>query len=86
MTQHAPITESTAVEGVPQCKHYWVIQPAMGPVSQGICQNCSEVQEFKNYVEGASWGDARLANRSSEKATQDVSRVVGDQTDSEREE
>ena len=45
------------------CCHHWSIQPATGPVSQGVCQRCGEVREFKNYVEAATWGDSRLANR-----------------------
>ena len=39
------------------CRHYWIIQPATGPVSQGLCQNCGQTREFKNYVEAATWGD-----------------------------
>ena len=42
-----------------KCRHYWVIQPANGPVSQGLCQICGETREFKNYVgpDGLSWND-----------------------------
>ena len=86
MTQNASITAPTQTEDDPQCRHYWVIQPAMGPESQGICQSCGETREFKNYVEGASWGDSRLSNRSTTQATADVTRVVGDQADDEGEE
>ena len=46
------------------CCHHWAIQPATGPVSQGVCRICGEVREFKNYVEAATWGDSRLSNRS----------------------
>ncbi len=35
------------------CAHYWVIEPANGPVSQGACQVCGEVRGFKNFIE--SW-------------------------------
>ena len=35
----------------PPCAHYWVIEPANGPLSQGICQFCLEVKEFKNFVD-----------------------------------
>ena len=39
------------------CRHHWVIEPSTGPVSQGACQLCGEVNGFKNYVESRSWGD-----------------------------
>ena len=86
MTQNASIPVPTQAEDDPQCQHYWVIQPATGPESQGICQSCGETREFKNYVEGASWGDSRLSNRSNTQGAADVSRVVGDQSDDETEE
>ena len=87
MTQKAsiPVTIDD-VEGALQCRHYWVIQPASGPVSQGVCQNCSEIREFKNYVEGAAWGDSRLSKRANaEEGSVAVSRVVADQLDNEEE-
>ena len=43
--------ESSLVEAGPVCAHYWVIEPANGPVSQGTCQNCLEVRDFKNFVD-----------------------------------
>jgi len=39
------------------CRHYWIIQPATGPVSQGSCQTCGETREFKNYPEDATWSE-----------------------------
>ena len=83
MTQQAAITAPTSNEKASQCMHYWVIQPATGPVSTGICQTCGETRDFKNYVEGASWGDSRLSNRSKGEESKVVSRVVADQVDSE---
>jgi hypothetical protein len=35
------------------CRHYWVIEAADGPVSQGVCKFCGEKREFLN-----SWSDA----------------------------
>ena len=32
------------------CCHHWIIQPAVGPVSEGSCQKCGEVREFKNSI------------------------------------
>ena len=59
----APIPESAILPLV--CQHHWVIQPADGPSSDGSCQVCGEIREFKNYVESATWGDSRLAVKSS---------------------
>ena len=41
----------------PPCAHYWVIEPANGPVSQGVCQVCMEVKEFMNSVDAYDFGD-----------------------------
>ena len=83
MTQNTATPTPTQAEEDAQCRHYWVIQPATGPLSQGICQTCGETKDFKNYVEGASWGDLRLSNRSTTQESADVSRVVADQMDDE---
>jgi len=32
----------------PRCPHFWDIQPAEGPVSQGVCRICGQEREFKN--------------------------------------
>ena len=85
MTQNASIPAIINVDDTPPCQHHWVIQPATGPVSQGVCQNCSEIREFKNYVEGASWGDSRLSNRTNSEGSAEVSRVVADQLEGEEE-
>ncbi len=34
----------------PECRHYWVIENAVGPVSKGICKFCSAQKEFSNYI------------------------------------
>ncbi len=64
-TTIAPEVEETAAATVSDCRHHWVIQPADGPVSNGACQICGETREFKNYVESATWGDSRIANKNS---------------------
>lgn len=64
MAQKATVTPTIEVEDIPGCAHHWVIQPAMGPSSQGVCQICGESRDFQNYVEAASWGDSRHADRS----------------------
>ena len=69
MAQHTIITQEPETEiqsGLPVavCRHHWVIQPADGPVSNGSCQVCGEIREFKNYVESATWGDSRISGKS----------------------
>ena len=39
-------------ENSPKCAHYWIIEPANGPVSIGVCQVCQGVKGFKNFVDG----------------------------------
>ncbi len=70
MAQHTTITQEHEIEiqsalAAAVCRHHWVIQPADGPVSNGSCQVCGEIREFKNYVESATWGDSRIAGKSS---------------------
>ena len=86
MTQQIAMTTPVEEENIPHCCHYWVIQPATGPVSQGICQACGEVREFKNYVEASTWGDDRSANRSSAEKQSVVAHTVADHMEAEVEE
>lgn len=37
--------------GIEPCQHHWVIATANGSVSQGKCQICHEVKEFRNSIE-----------------------------------
>ncbi len=39
------------------CRHHWIIETPIGPVSSGVCQVCGEIREFKNYIETAPWRD-----------------------------
>ena len=32
------------------CPHYWVIEAAAGPTSQGVCKYCGEKKEFQNMM------------------------------------
>ena len=94
MAQHttiAPEVEETAAATVAECRHHWVIQPADGPVSNGACQICGETREFKNYVESATWGDSRIANKNSSasnavESTSDDEDVSSQETESADEE
>ena len=83
MAHELPIVSLAEVQEPAQCRHHWDIQPATGPVSQGVCQACGEVRDFKNYVESASWGDTRLGNRSSGQANDVVAGAVAGGSDDE---
>jgi len=37
------------------CRHHWVIEPADGPLSEGVCQKCGGVKKFTNYMERNDW-------------------------------
>ena len=70
MAQRTAIApENNDEPAVSTCRHHWVIQPADGPVSNGLCQVCGETREFKNYVESATWGDSRITNKASSAST-----------------
>lgn len=44
--------EASAPPDAGSCIHYWVIEPANGPISRGVCQSCRAEREFKNFVDG----------------------------------
>jgi hypothetical protein len=47
------------------CRHHWMIQSAMGPVSEGFCQNCGDVKVFKNSIDYEDeWTNRRDGTRS----------------------
>jgi hypothetical protein len=51
-----PEVSKTGVQKKKDCRHHWMIQPATGPVSDGICQNCGDVQQFFNSIDyEAAW-------------------------------
>lgn len=84
MAQHTFTPPPTEVESAAQCPHYWVIQPATGPLSQGICQSCGEVRDFKNYVEAATWGESKAAKRANAENSESISRALADRQDHEK--
>lgn len=86
MTQQASMTPQTEEQNVPVCRHYWVIQPATGPVSQGVCQHCGESREFKNYVEASTWGGDKSSHRSGSSAGAYVAQTVADHQEEDSEE
>ena len=78
MAQQTSIPPTDELEDQVQCRHHWVIQAATGPMSQGVCQLCGLVREFKNYVEAATWGDTRLARRAAAADAKTVVEPVSD--------
>lgn len=76
MTQDVLIPVSIDEAESPRCQHFWVIEPAMGPESPGTCRTCGETRDFKNYVEGHSWGDSRGSGRTDPLNLADVRRVA----------
>ena len=70
-------------ESPPTCRHHWVIQAATAPVSLGVCQICSEVKEFKNYVEASTWGDEKPGSRSSLQLAKPAAALFDDDEDDE---
>ena len=83
MTQSASMTNPIDENEPPSCCHHWVIQPATGPVSAGVCQVCGESREFKNYVEASTWGDDKSASRT---RNQVVEETVADHIEKDDEE
>lgn len=58
-------TSESPVRQTDTCCHYWMIQSAVGPVSEGSCQNCGEVRVFKNSIDyEAEWTNRRDVARS----------------------
>ena len=88
MAQRTTIAPELGIEiestpAVAGCRHHWVIQPATGPVSAGVCQVCGESREFKNYVEASTWGDDKSASRT---RNQVVEETVADHIEKDEEE
>ena len=63
MVQLAPLVTPEEGSRFPGCRHHWEIQAATGPTSLGICRNCGETRDFKNCLEGSSWGEAKVSGQ-----------------------
>lgn len=44
---------------IANCTHHWVIEPANGPLSEGVCQRCGNERGFRNSAEATPWYPAR---------------------------
>ena len=38
------------------CVHHWIIEPAGGPTSVGVCAKCGAAKDFSNSVYTTPWG------------------------------
>ena len=38
-----------------ECVHHWIIDPPNGPFSEGVCQLCGEVRDFRNHIFYSAW-------------------------------
>jgi hypothetical protein len=49
------VTKSGALldkpEALAQCRHHWIIEPASGPTSRGLCKICGTEKHFDNVLE-----------------------------------
>ena len=53
--QELAISSNTEQLSSADCSHHWIIEPPEGPMSQGMCRLCSEIREFRNFLEDAPW-------------------------------
>lgn len=63
MTSQSSFTGITEHQDRPTCCHHWIIQPAEGPLSLGVCRVCGENREFRNYLGDSSWYESNLVSR-----------------------
>ena len=68
MIQQSSRLKPAETQGIPVCRHHWIIEASTGPVSRGICQLCEEVRVFKNYIESAPWGEDPSAVQSDDRS------------------
>lgn len=45
------IQQATSETLAETCVHYWLIERAQKPTSEGRCKKCNEVRTFKNSIE-----------------------------------
>ena len=50
-SEDAPNPTGVESQNASVCHHHWIIEPAHGSMSRGVCQVCEEVGEFKNSIE-----------------------------------
>jgi hypothetical protein len=50
MTQNISATLSRPVQKS-TCVHHWLIEPAVGPISRGVCKLCGEQKDFYNILD-----------------------------------
>ncbi len=83
------VTEPSTIEEYqdrPTCCHFWVISPAAGPLSLGVCRVCGDIREFKNYLVDPSWDDFNLAFRAGLDGSANAARETDYQEETEGDE
>ena len=50
-TERSTTPGEAEVQTEAHCNHHWIIEPAQGSTSQGVCQTCKAVREFRNSVD-----------------------------------
>jgi hypothetical protein len=72
-------SETVESPPVPSCCHYWIIQPAVGPISEGVCQKCGEVREFRNSIDyETEWASRKEAGYSRSGGSDDSFEDIGE--------
>jgi hypothetical protein len=65
-----------------ECCHYWIIEPADGPTSKGICQFCGAEKEFDSFGPDSLSRWDRSIDKSGEVPVAPDVAPAGDQDDS----
>ena len=82
VTDNGLPVEPSEMDSIPTCCHHWVIQTAVGPVSEGSCLKCGEIKEFKNSIDyETEWTNRRELTRAdlgvATDALEDVDEMAG---------
>ncbi len=49
LTARSPAERSTlAASENPRCAHHWILEPAIGLRSAGLCKHCGAIRSFRN--------------------------------------
>jgi hypothetical protein len=48
--EEAPIASAVKGRRGEQCCHFWIIESARGPISNGVCKWCDDERQFSNYL------------------------------------
>ena len=54
-TTERPARELSLEQYRPTCVHHWLIEPANGAESAGVCRRCGQRRQFRNSTEALGW-------------------------------